>query len=399
MFDALIHKISFKKVLAIAIHFTSQDEYQLSYVFLVYQKDKIELKSYGTVKKISELQEQYQSLPVFLNVSGKVILEKEMPLLKEKVIEKAFPTIHLEDFYTQHFSTENNTWVSIIRKNKVDNIIKEIKESRLFPIHISLGAFMFSTSMQHIESIPFSIDFFEQTICLENEVLNIATLEFSETTQNNKYIVDDKTLNTMELLAFSTALSYYVIPNHINIQEDIFQQAKKDISYQTLFNQLKLKIPIFLFFILLVNALFFIQLNNKNEVLRQQYNQNTTTLAQLDTLKEEVEKKKYFLKQSKWLQQSKISYIADQIGASLPSSITLISLNIFPATMIKKNNVKDYQFDKNILIKGNAKNLTELNQWKQKLHNHKWIKSEELLFYEQINKSKAIFFELKISLE
>lgn len=399
MFDALIHKISFKKVLAIAIHFTSQDEYQLSYVFLVYQKDKIELKSYGTVKKIAELQEQYLNLPIFLNISGKVILEKEMPFLKEKVIEKAFPTIHLEDFYTQHFSTENNTWVSIIRKNKVDNIIEEIKESRLFPTHLSLGAFMFSTSMQHIESIPFSIDFFEQTICLENEVLNIATLEFSETTQNNKYIVDDKTLNTMELLAFSTALSYYVIPNHINIQEDIFQQAKKDISYQALFNQLKLKIPIFLFFILLVNALFFIQLNNKNEVLRQQYNQNTTTLAQLDTLKKEVEKKKYFLKQSKWLQQSKISYIADQIGASLPSSITLISLNIFPATMIKKNNVKDYQFDKNILIKGNAKNLTELNQWKQKLHNHKWIKSEELLFYEQINKSKAIFFELKISLE
>lgn len=399
MFDALIHKISFKKALAIAIHFTSQDEYQLSYVFLVYQKDKIELKSYGTVKKIAELQEQYLNLPVFLNISGKVILEKEMPLLKEKVIEKAFPTIHLEDFYTQHFSTENNTWVSIIRKNKVDNIIEEIKESRLFPTHLSLGSFMFSTSMQHIESIPFSIDFFEQTICLENEVLNIATLEFSETTQNNKYIVDDKTLNTMELLAFSTALSYYVIPNHINIQEDIFQQAKKDISYQALFNQLKLKIPIFLFFILLVNALFFIQLNNKNEVLRQQYNQNTTTLAQLDTLKKEVEKKKYFLKQSKWLQQSKISYIADQIGASLPSSITLISLNIFPATMIKKNNVKDYQFDKNILIKGNAKNLTELNQWKQKLHNHKWIKSEELLFYEQINKSKAIFFELKISLE
>ena len=97
---------------------------------------------------------------------------------------------------------------------------------------------------------------------------------------------------------------------------------------------------------------------------------------------------------------SKTSFYADQIAASVPKGIQFSVLDIFPL-IEKQNNFQENQlqeFKQNIiLIKGLSKSSTVYNQWVRKLKKLDWIKTVDHLDYKDVDRNNAEF-ELRLGI-
>lgn len=390
--------LELKKALGVSIHFTSQNEYNISYCLLSRKKGLIDIESFGDIEYLKDLGSIASGSPLFLNISGKVVIEKVLDFSENKnYIRAAFPSNTEYEFMFQVFEQTTKTVVSIIRKDKAESLITEIKSLSLLPIGLSIGLASSSKGISAIETFDNeTLILFDKGIqFLENEIISLQ----NETELFKDIFIEQKKFNAGQFIAFSTGLNaFYEKNDQIGVLE-VLEFEKKDHFQKTIFDKLKLGIPLFFLICLLINFAFYLMALKENGQLLGTDIQNNGIVESLDKLKTEIENKENFLKNSNWLAQSKVSYYSDQIGLLIPNQIGLTVLDVFPATLVKKNNTKSYSFsNKEIKIEGVSESLKSVNDWKQTLQKQKWIKDVELISYLQDNQRKDISFELKLTL-
>lgn len=395
----LLSKISkHNNALGLSIHFVSQNEYEIAYCLISIEKGQLTIAEKNSIASLEEIPQEIKNLALYINISGKVVLEKVDELSEEDlIIEKAFPNSEVNNFYYQGYSNLNISISSLIRKEKIDELINDLKDKEFMPISVSIGLAVLDNAFEKISELnEINYTVLGKEIYLKDN--NIDSYQ-KNNFDSQMFYIDNNSLSEQEYLAFAAAL------NILNAREEsisisnVLDKEKEDYKHKLLFDKLKIGLPLFFLILLLVNFFLFTNVLDKNNTLSQKDLLNKTTLNQLESLKTEVAKKQAFLKESNWLSQSKVSYYSDQIGLLLPKKISLNQLDIFPAKFIKKNKTKDYEFQTDIiLVDGVSNSLEELNNWKLKLQKQQWIKDIELLSYNQEASSKNISFSLKINL-
>jgi hypothetical protein len=155
----------------------------------------------------------------------------------------------------------------------------------------------------------------------------------------------------------------------------------------------------FLFFLMIINFMLFSTFFSKKNTLSTQVNLVQSQLMQHDTLLKEVQQKKEFLLNAGLLDDSRLSFYADQIAIDLPTSITLTELNINPIT---KNVTPEGDIlnatNKLIKMTGLCTQTTILNEWIKILEKKTWIKNTHLVNYSQLKSSDPGEFILEIYL-
>jgi Tfp pilus assembly protein PilN len=121
-------------------------------------------------------------------------------------------------------------------------------------------------------------------------------------------------------------------------------------------------------------------------------------LQNLDKLKKDLNEKSTFMNKMGLLQAGRTSFFADRIAAMIPASIQLKEMNINP--LVKNpNDDKDIAFNVNsIVVKGDCKKNTELNEWIKQLKRFDWVNDVTLTnFTQDKEKNMGIFnMELKV---
>jgi len=155
-----------------------------------------------------------------------------------------------------------------------------------------------------------------------------------------------------------------------------------------------------IFTILLLNTFFFYQFKSKNQALQSSMMVSRHQLAELDSLKSQVEHQERLFQQTQVHQNTRTAYYADRIATTLPVGLQLSELTIFPMKGKKRDYDKEeliqYENDR-ITIKGKCENSLIYNQWIKQLQELKWISAARHVDYKDVNNALGEF-ELHLTL-
>ena len=285
------------------------------------------------ISSLSELKEILkEDLPIFLGINIKGILNRVLdyvPSSKEDALTTVFPSAKEEDFYLQQVETNQKALISIVRKDSVLELLKDFEAAELWVVNAFVGPFW-------VEEILPILPAYVQTVQIEQQVLTIENQHITglsksvETSQDSFSIGGDRVSESLSL-ALSMAFLAITQPTIQGVEADFIAQQQINFYYKRLFHYTALVALAFFFVALFTNYLLFDYYDSEQKGLKVEVSQQQSLLNQRDNLAKKYKAKKSLLGDQLHLGQSKSSYYADQLAATLPSSLQLTKLVLFPS--------------------------------------------------------------------
>lgn len=316
--------------------------------------------------------------PVILHIEGDNIINKAVENkigYRNNVIFNANPN----DFHFYEYHKDETVFMSITRKESVETIIKQFRDSNLFVVHLSFGPFVMAHLLPFVKAYK-SISSTNYSIQIEDgEILSFK----NEKTSQNEYLVNGEALNQSEMPLIASFLDYKYPKETIEFDRVFLNNNRSEFKYKKWFRMAGIFTVAFFLISLFVShnmlSYYLKKLGEKESQYRisQQANAKVNILEEEKTLKEKIlvtsgiNSKNFFAK-----------YIAD-IGNTVPQDITLNDVDIFPV-LKKINSSEKIDFDLNTInISGETNNDGSFNTWVTRLQELKWLKKMVIVDYSQ----------------
>ncbi|HCE55590.1 MAG TPA: hypothetical protein DER05_11605 [Lutibacter sp.] len=381
-----------------AVEHQSNDDNKLA--LLVLKKEKNEFKV-ETQKKLSSIKEVAETLNknqhLYLAVNNNQVLSKSVKkeLNEDKALQNGYSTIKISDFYYEIVQLEDCTHISICRKEYIQKLIDDYKQQHLNIIGFTLGNSAVIHLLPFLESTSISTS--NASLAIANNL--ISSIDLIDKVDEHPYLINGIEILNNYTLSLAAIISYY---------SNGIKTASNFNSYNTLiskefaqkrFFSLGLKTGLAVLFIsLLVNFLLFDYYNGHNETLIQNSQINQSYKEQLLLLNNELNNKKKLVDDIANSTTSKTSFYFDQIGMSVPTTISLNSIGYQPVLKKIEDGKKIVLSEQTLLIKGSSSNGENFSNWVKGLEKFDWIKSVDIVDY-GTGKKLGTMFELRIALK
>jgi Tfp pilus assembly protein PilN len=405
MFDQIRNStLSVKRVLGIEITFTAENIYTINGILLEVKKEKaVVIATWYNLKSIAQLENKISALtPVSLVINGKGLIQKSIPIEEEVLPLSILPGINPNDFLFEIYKDEKLSEVAIIRKNIVENIIDELSKCNICVVSLSLAFYDFKYIAQIINQNGY-INTNQYNLNFSNRNINnykITTSEEKEILVKEDINVGTEYIKSNFIIAYSAALKLLVNNRNIGTGirlEKIIENQKK-LHQASLLKSYSLGLLVGFLILLLINFFIFNTYFKKNDALVSNYQFSLMQNSKFDSLRKRITEKKIFLANTGWLNNSKmISFYADRIGATIPDSITLTSLNINPAVSKFFSNSKQWVFQQDtIIITGLCNDPSILDMWQKDIQKIKNVKQAKIYSYVLKKQGEDGFFTAEV---
>lgn len=398
MLNKLLKHIKYGSLYGAIEHQKYEDGEKLALLLLKKKKNEFEIEKQNQFNSFNEIiksinKEQH----LYLIVNNNHVLSKSITkiLNENKAVLSAFPAIKIKDFYYEVLQLETMTHVSICRKEYINELMHSYKNQHINIIGFSLGNSIIGTIIPFISNSTFTTS----NASIVANANDLVSIEFKNNATEIPYIVNGITISNNYMLSLAGIIKYYTNQNTTiaNFREDNLLSSK---SYtQKRFFNIGLKIGLGLLFLLLfINFILFDFYNNKITILTEKTQINLASKEKNRILYKELEIKKKLIDDIVNSTSSKTSLYFDQLGASIPATILLNSIEYQP---VLKNIEEDkkVELNKNILlIKGISMKGEDFSNWIKNIENKSWVKSVNIVEYGTGKKIKTSF-ELKAILE
>lgn len=332
-----------------------------------------------------------KNLPLILGFSGKGILNKKAKK-SENYRTGLFMNANEDDFFFYETEKNSQIFISIIRNEVVDEELDLFRSQNLFVVDIYVGPFVFdSTEWLNQKNEQIIIEEIEYHFH-DNDLISYAKTK--EKGPSN-FQLEKLQIEHSQILPLFGAYKYLTHRNADLTEKKYFRIEQEQ---KTAFNRLGAFTLIFFLFILSGNYVYLNSLNNEIGSKNQSLSEHEESLNRLNQLEEEKKRKLSLLNRSGILNQNFLSFYLDEIAYTLPETLSLEELNIYPIQESAKNGKQIEIEDQTIFIKGNAKSSRPLNLWVQSLKKEKWIQKIEITNYQK-NRKKSYTFELLVQLK
>ncbi len=343
-----------------------------------------------TIEDASNKLAKNQHLTLVINndkVLSKFIESDQQDTLK--LVYKVFPNANLKDFYFEILSQKNNHFVSLCRKDYVDNIIKDYEKHKISILNFSLGNNLIETITNFIKEKDDEIFSSNSKIQLKNN--HIVQIENAEVITKD-YVINGLNTFNSHLLALSGALQL-LLNNQTTLTN--FSEEKNrlinEFKQTRFFNQFLKLGGLFILGLLLVNFVFFNHYFNKVNELKQVYEINQTSKSQIIKLNESVSKKQKMVDDLLKSNDSKTSFYSNQIMKSLPFSILLSEFNYQPLLKRIKTE-KEIELENNIItVSGTSSDSKIFSIWVNQLEQQNWINKVDIIDYGSTSSNTSDF--------
>lgn len=404
MLSSLFHKILQPRVLA-AITWQPGDTYNL--VVLQKKGPKVHIdKSLSGIDEKRLKEELQDGIPVVFCFTGKEVLLKttSQDSTAPKLLAGLLPGVKPSDFwYSVTPMSGNIHLVSIIRQETLNKQIEKFANIGLALYGVEVGpgslevplaiGLLNDTSDVNTNGFDVHLDVNERTIVsVSNQVTS---------TESDEIVMGDETIPANLLLPFSAALKHLLEPDVVGNQPDIIVDQQQEVLYKNAFKYVFKAGLIVFFVLLLLNFAVYSYYYNANQQLNIHHASVKTDLQQVEKLKKEYDLAQDFLSERGWFFQSKTSFYADRLAASMPNGIRLTHLTLYPEIEQKNRlqiSLPSYEVNK-IQIAGMVTGNAELNMWMNTLRQHPWLSKLSLETYEEIPGEKRGFFKLNVWVE
>jgi hypothetical protein len=346
--------------------------------------------------------------PVVIVINGKGIIHKKIALAENEsftsMLNKVLPNANVNDFYFQKYDLgANQTYVSIVRASLLDELLDDLKKNDIVNIEeCYLGPFVCNNIISLRECSALKIDYLEipnyKLLIRDNSIQEIVPAE----TIANTIKLGDQVIEVKSTISFAAAFSHF----HSSIKgvdnSEALDSLKNEFIQKQKFQLRAWILLISTLLTLMINYFVFTHYWETNNKIQTDLISYQSALEKYDKFKSEYDQKKTFLEQNGLLQNSRTSFYADQIAASLPSSMRLTLMNIHP---LKKKDPSDptaasFSFEnKTIKVLGKCNRNTELNNWLKKLKTKNWVSDVILISYKQEEAREEGLFILEIIID
>lgn len=362
------------------------------------ESEIIEIDNWDSLKN-----ELGKGVPLSLTFNGKGVLHKKIDFKigedDNQRLHKILPNARVDDFYIQFVTIEPHVgFISVIRREIVDDFLKLIKSSGFIPLSVSLGPLILNVILPLVkyESTPLQIG--NYSISLIDDMISDFEIN-NQLPSTRKLSIAEEDIIQSSAIAFASAFRGLFIPDlEIEAFVPLVEELKTDGNHQKLFRILGFGFLFFFLGIMLLNFVLFDFYNSKNSFLVEKYQKNKGMLDYIDEMKLKISKKNAFIEFSGFKNPSKTSFYADRIAMDLPDRIRLNEININPVEKNIKLGESIIFEHENIIVRGKCKKSSYLNSWILALRQNDWVKDILLINYQQENSSEPGFFEIKIIL-
>lgn len=402
MLEFIRHKeiIRGKKCAGISVTIQPDDSVTASYVCLVKEKEAVNIQSaISGDKPLDEVLSKLDtSVPVYLNITGKGIMHKKMSYANPKqAIHEILPNASQDSFYAYKTLVDTQqVYVTLARKEKVNDLRDQIVQHGCFVLGISLGPFPLNNVLslvceEKIETTNYQIQT-DNTRILEVNLLNKAA-------KYSKIMLGDLALERDQLLPLASAFQFFLNndaneisvldPPSVNGEEYFFKKAFQKMGWAVL---------LFLLLVLILNFGFYFFFDSKSTKLNAAIVHNTAILSKVENLTSEYQTKKQLIEKSGLSHSTKYSFYADRMADVLPGNIKLLYMDINPVST-KIHEDEEILFERNIiLVEGETRQSTTLNKWRTELLKEDWVEQVNILDFSQEDIKDPGIFSLEIKI-
>ena len=370
-------------------HFHYRGEERIFSVLLKKKKDELDLEHTAKVDTVDELTEQLpKKQHALLVINTDQVLTKEVAMVddnSQKTVNTAFPNIKLDEFYFQILQSTGKSFVSICRKDIVNNILELYKDANISIVDFTLG----SLGIAHL--IPFlegnnTLITSSSTVKVNEESLQ--HIEKHSDINSSAYTINGLEVKGQYLLSFAGTLQYYFgLSSLAGNSNEKSARLLEDYNQDRFFSVFSKFVLGSVLAILLINFLFFSFYYNKVNDFEQLQLSNTSNQEKLVELKDLVSKKQQLAENLLATASSKSSQRIDQVIKQMPASILLEELDYNPLQKRIKEAEVILIDDRHITIKGQSKEKVQFTDWINKLEKLPWIASVVTNNYSEQNKT------------
>jgi hypothetical protein len=404
MLNRLDHFTKIKSVIGIEATFQAEDRIQFNCVQLSLKKNVLYVdKKLSDIESIASLVAGTdKNVPVCISLNGKGILHKKINSVAtdpQKLLLGVLPNARIDDFYLQHYISDSGVFVSVIRRTVLHDLVSAFNAHQLNVISITLGPFILENLIPLISDLSPSFSIGNHNIVLREGKISDYQFSRQETT-HHVVTIDSDSLEGNLIVAYATALQILADSGDIGMQIDEITAQRKEVADKKIFETAGWTALISALTILLLNFILFTYYTGKNNQLSGAQSKHLDYSAVLDSISKKVAERESFLLRAGWMRPSLISYYADQLGTTLPETITLNDLTINPLDDQSTRKEKKLVFisDK-IHVSGVCNKPTDLNSWIQDIQVLDWVKAVEINNYTYDKKSGKGNFLINITIK
>lgn len=290
-----------------------------------------------------------------------------------------------DEFYFSSFTDGEKSAVSFVRKNTIASIEEALTLNKAHLIGTSCGAVPYFALMNENDRI-------DATFILQTQNGRIHRFERNEkeTAQlffHQQYATSEQLLAAAILHSTKNTLptfEYCLSAETTTKNLEEYEQHRK-------FNTLGLGSIAVVFTFVVGNYFYINHLNTQTAQLEENLLLSNENLSMLDRLEQEKNRKEQLVHTSGFLGNKFISFYLSKIGESVPETIALKYLCVFPLTEQLKERRKVTVDTKKIEIEGFTKSSLVFDDWIEKMNRFEWVESVEVINYSKINESQAEF--------
>ncbi len=381
------------------VEHTLNDKQSILYTTILKKnKKQVDIEKCFSSKNIKEILSKLpKNQHVFLIINDEKVLTKSLKAEQTddlSLIHNVFPNINISEFYYEIINQNEINFISICRKEYIDQLIKDYYDNNIYVTSFSLGNAIISNTVRYIDN-PL---IFTSNARISTQDHFIKTIDYLETEKKNNYNINGLKVSNTYILSLTSALSnilnsFAPITNYQD-KKGTLLQAYKQVRFLGLFLKMGL---LSILGILLINFLFFNFYFNQVNTLNQTSQLNQTTKSNIIKLNEQVSKAKKTTEDLLKSSTSKSSFYIDAIIYSLPKSILLSEINYQPLKKRIKNGNPILLKDNIITVSGKSTNSVRYSEWIIALENLSWIDKVSVETYND-SKTLASNFSIKINI-
>lgn len=363
--------LALKKVAGIELTFLTESSFTINCIILEVKKgNAVVAKTYYNLKTFSELEGKIpEQTPVALVVNGKGLIHKAIDTISNNLPSHILPGVNPNDFIFQYFEGFEKPDIAIIRKNTVEKVIAELTQLKIYCTSLSLAFYDISSITAFINhtgdiyTTQYTLGFNDNRI-FQYKINSIGEKEILVRPEIN---IATAYVKSNFIIPYAAAIKLLSagIKNSSAVQLESLTENQKRLTQSSEIKLYSFSFLGILLFLLLLNFFIYSHYFSKNNALLSNNHYSLQQKSKYESLKKSLYDKKEFLANAGWLNNSRmISFYADRIAATVPDSVTLTSLNVYPAISKFSFSKKQWNFQQDtILITGLCSDPSYLDPW------------------------------------
>lgn len=325
-----------------------------------------------------------------IHASGNGVLTRmvdNIPNYKEQLIVNG----DKDDFYFSSIEFGSKLITSFFRKSLLDEVLTLLEQQKVFLLNVTSGISPLLLS----EETNFEVKYDYEVSIKNGEIFRFE--KHNQTPSNGFY--QGQLIDLNEALYEGVLRTYQLKQTHFNggLTDEVKTEKLQQFNDYRQFKFIGVSAVSFILLLLLANYFFLNNLNQKVADLELNLALNNENISLLDRLEQEKTRKEQLILTSGINSKSFTSFYIDRIGKSVPSSIKLKEMYVFPLKeKLKQKRKVDISQDI-IEIIGYTPNSYTMDDWMEKMNRFDWVNKVELVAYNK-NSEQQAEFKLIVSL-